>query len=290
MQERSGAEEKKVSFKQVVEQFYGELTSADKDLIQEIFENPQDVAFLTAAELAARAGVHESTAIRLAKKLGYQGYRDLRKNLQADLLDTVESSERIQRSLARAGNLESLVTDEIAALHEVLQTVSQDQIDAAAKILINAENVYIFARGHATSLVEYTDRRLRRAGFDTVDLRSRRRDMAEHLVNMNPKDALLAFAFRKQQPGLEALLSQTQAEGIPSIMISDSLGPVFRPKPTVLIWARRGTEGEFQSHSVPMTIISAIILSIARLDNNRTFKSLEKLEALIRRYGKPDSA
>ena len=279
-----------MSFRMVVEQYYGELTEADNALIQEILGNPQDVAFLTASELAARLGVHESTAIRLAQKLGFSGYREMRKSLQQDLLDTVDSSERIQRSLELSGDLNSLVSDEIAAFYELMQSVSQDQIDKAAEILINAENVYLFAHGHATALVEYIDRRLRRAGIRTIDLRYRGRDLAEHIITLNPKDALLAFAFRKQQPGLEAILSQIESEGIPSVIVSDSLGPLIRPKPTVLMSARRGADGKFQSHSVPMTICSALVLAIARLDNGRTYESLQKLDGLIRWHDKPDSA
>lgn len=279
-----------MSFRMVVEQYYGELTDADNALIQEILGNPQDVVFLTASELAARLGIHESTVIRLAQKLGFSGFREMRKSLQQDLLDTVDSSERIQRSLEMSGDFKSLVNDEIAAFYELMQSVSQDQIDKAAEILIKAENVYLFAHGHATALVEYIDRRLRRAGIRTVDLRYRGRDLAEHILRLNPKDALLAFAFRKQQPGLEAILAQTESEGLPSIIVSDSLGPLIRPKPTVLISARRGADGKFQSHSVPMTICSALILAIARLDNGRTYDSLQKLDGLIRWHDKPDSA
>lgn len=279
-----------MSFKNVVEKYAGKLTEADNNLIQELMRNPQEASFLTASDLATRTGVHESTAIRLAQKLGFEGYPELRKALQQDLLDTVDSSERIQRRLEEANDLTVLVADEISAYHELLQSVSQSQIDQAAKILIDAEHVYLFARGHATALLEYVDRRLRRAGMYTIDLRHRGRDMAEHIINLNPKDALLAFAFRKKQRELETLLSQIKPEGVPSIVISDSLGPVIRPKPTLLISARRGAEGKFQSHSIPMTICSALILAIAKLDAGRTYESLEKLDELINIHGDPDSA
>jgi DNA-binding MurR/RpiR family transcriptional regulator len=273
-----------MSLKQVVENHYGDLTPSDEILIQELLASPQEAAFLTAADLAARVGVHESTAVRLAQKLGYQGYRELRTDLREELMDTVDSSERIRRSLGESGALVSLVSDEIAALEELVQTVSQEQLDQASKILINAERVFLYARGHATSLVEYTDRRLRRSGFRTVDLRGRGRELAEQVITLTIKDALLAFAMRKQQPGLEALLEQAKQLKVPSVLISDSLGPIIRPKPTVLLWARRGIEGKFQSHAVSLTICSALILTIARHDGGRTFETLDRLESLVKRY------
>jgi DNA-binding MurR/RpiR family transcriptional regulator len=277
-----------MQFKHIVEQHFGDFTGADEDLIQEVLRNPQEAAFLTAADLAARVGVHESTAVRLAQKLGFKGYRDMRQRLQEDLMDTVDSAERIRRSLEDSEILTSLVTDEINAHRELLGTVNQDELDRAARILISAERVFLFARGHATALVEYIDRRMRRSGFKTVDLRGRGRELAEQILTLSSKDALLAFGMRKEQPGLEALLEQASQLGAPSVLISDSIGPLIRPKPTVLLWARRGVEGQFQSHAIPLTICSALVLTIAKLDGGRTFESLDKLASLIRRYEKVD--
>jgi DNA-binding MurR/RpiR family transcriptional regulator len=281
-------EDKGMSLKQVVESHYGDLTSSDESLIQELLANPQEAAFLTAAELAARVGVHESTAVRLAQKLGYQGYRELKANLREELMDTVDSAERIRRSLGRSPELASLVTDEIAALQELVTTVRQEQLDKAAKAIIHAHRVFLFARGHSTSLVEYMDRRLSRAGYETVDLRVRGRDLAERIVGLDANDVLLAFAMRVRQPDLVPLLEQVTAIGAPTILIGDSLGPLIRPKPDILLWARRGRRGEHHSHAVPMTICSALVLTIARLDTGRTFESLDKLSGLIRRYETTD--
>lgn len=277
-----------MSLKQIVENYPGDLTPSDESLIQELLANPQEAVYLTAAELAARVSVHESTAVRLAQKIGYRGYRELRSDLREELMDTVDSAERIRRSLGESGVLASLVSDEIAALQEMIHTVSQEQLDQASKIIINAERVFLFARGHATSLVEYTDRRLRRSGFRTVDLRGRGRELAEQVITLTERDALLAFAMRKKQPALEALLEQAAQLGVPSILISDPLGPLLRPQPTVLLWARRGIEGRFQSHAVSLTICSALILTIAGHDEGRTFESLDRLASLVKRYEKID--
>jgi DNA-binding MurR/RpiR family transcriptional regulator len=278
-----------MQFKAVVEQHYGDFTDSDKELIREVLGNPQEAAFLTAAELGARAGVHESTAVRLAQKLGFQGYREMRRRLREDLMDTVDSAERIRRRLGGAEVLAPLVADEIAALQELLNTVSQEQLNRAADLLIAAERVFLFARGHATALVEYTDRRLRRSGFRTVDLRGRGRELAEQILTLGAKDAVLAFGMRNRQPGLEALLEQCVEQGVPSVVISDSLGPLIRPKPTVLLWARRGVEGQFQSHSVSLTICTALILTIAVRDGGRTYASLDKLGPLLHRYERADT-
>ena len=187
-----------MSFKEVVAQHNGRLTATDKQIAQELLSDPVKMAFLPAAEVAERVGVHESTVIRLAQKLGYSGYRALRANLQAE----ISPAGRIRHRLEQAPQLATLVADEIAALNEMVSTISQQQLEQGAQILIKSQRVFLFAQGHATSLLEFMDRRLRRSGFNTVILKSQGRDLAERLLTLNPQDAVLSFALYVQPPGL----------------------------------------------------------------------------------------
>lgn len=54
------------------------LTDADQKLITTMLENRAEAAFLSGPQLSQRASVHEATATRLAQKLGYKGFPDLR--------------------------------------------------------------------------------------------------------------------------------------------------------------------------------------------------------------------
>lgn len=269
-----------VNFKQAIEQYKGRLTSADKRLIKELLESPIDAPFLSAAELSRRANVHEASAVRLAQKLGYRGYPELRAALRADLLDNTSPAERVRRRLAGVETtslLISLVGDEIAALHELTQTITQEQLDEVARRMCAARRIFLFGRGHATILVELMDRRLRRSGFDTVDLRGLGRDLAERLLSLTPDDLLLAFVFHTRPHVFEALLTSVKNIGAGSVLISDSGGLLLRPQADIVLSARRGAEGEFQTLTVPMAICNALLLTITRFDSGRTFETLNRL-------------
>ena len=58
------------------------LTDADQKLVATMLTNRAEAAFLSGPQIAQRAGVHEATATRLAQKLGYKGFPDLRAELQ----------------------------------------------------------------------------------------------------------------------------------------------------------------------------------------------------------------
>lgn len=271
-----------MSFKEVVTQHDGHLTATDKQVAQELLSDPAKMAFLPAAEIAERVGVHESTVIRLAQKLGYSGYRALRADLQAE----VSPASRVRRRLEQAPHMNALVADEIAALTEMMNTISQAQLEEAARRLIAAERVFLFAQGHATSLLEFIDRRLRRSGFNTIVLKAQGRELAEHLLTLSPKDVLLAFAFYAQPPGLKTLLNLAGETSTPTILISDTVGPLIRPTPDILLWARRGAEDLFLTLTVPMVICNMLILTIAQQDNGRSLKSLERLTGLMSRFNR----
>jgi DNA-binding MurR/RpiR family transcriptional regulator len=273
-----------MAYTQIVQQFDRDLTPSEERLYQELLFNKQAVAFMTAAEVAALVGVHESTVVRLAQKLGYKGYRDLRSNLQEELSAKDTPVERLRSKVARSHELSTLVSEEIIALQELLDSVPQELIDQAARMIIPARLVYLFGWGHASTLVEYMDRRLRRAKLETVDLRGSGRDLAEHILAMGKDDILLAFGFHLMPPNLESLLRYAHSVGAKTILISDDLGPIIRPRPTILIAARRSAKYEMLGFGVPMTIANALVLSIAQLDEGRTFAALEQLDGLLNRF------
>jgi DNA-binding MurR/RpiR family transcriptional regulator len=273
-----------VAYTEVVEQYDRDLTPSEERLYQEFIYNKQALAFMTAAEVAARVGVHESTVVRLAQKLGYKGYRDLRASLKKELIEKENAVARMRSRVSRPHELATLVADEIQALNELSISVLQEQIDSAAKAIISARQVYLYGWGHASALVEYLDRRLRRSKKDTVDLRKEGRDLAENLLTFGSEDVLIAFAFHVRPPSLETLFRFSHSAGGTSILISDNLGPLIRPKPDILIAARHSAKHELLALSVPLTITNALVLSIAEFDEGRTFEGLEYLEGLLKRF------
>lgn len=274
-----------LSLKTVVETYEGTLTASEKRLVHALLSNPNEAALLSAAELSARARAHQATAVRLAQKLGYRGYPELRARLQADLLQP-EPAARLQRRLERsqAGILSALAGSEAEALGALSAHVSQAQLERAADLLIGAEQVFLFAQGHATSLAGLLDRRLRRSGFRTVVLGGSGRDLAEGVLSLGASDALLAFAFHREPEGLTQLLEVALEAGAPTVLVSDPFGSTVRPPPELVLAAPRGEAEAFQTLSVPMAICNALVLTIAARDNGRSVEALERLAGLLARF------
>jgi DNA-binding MurR/RpiR family transcriptional regulator len=268
-----------MDFQAVVKQHHGRLSDSDQRLIQVLLTQPTNAAFYSATELANQAGVHAATVVRLAKKLGFTGYPELRSSL-ADRLKTTDSSQRLRRTLHKSDILGNLIGEEQNALAQIAEYVRQPELEKFAKAILQAEHVYLFAQGHATAVVEYFERRLRRFGLQTVNLRLRGRDLAEAVLSFGQKDLLLVCALRRIPKEYTVLHQHVKAQGGKVVVLADTIGPLLRPQPDLLIHAPRGQDSEFQTLNVPFLIVSALLVTIAKLEP-KTLENLDKLSRLI---------
>ncbi|NGP17017.1 MurR/RpiR family transcriptional regulator [Devosia aurantiaca] len=261
------------------------LTPAEQQLIKQVIASPRDIALGTASGLAQRIGVHEATASRLAKKLGYANYAEFRAAIQEEFIVRTDPATRVRNTLqqtSEAGLITDLVSREIEALAGLQRYVDDAKLHAAAQALLKARRIYVFARGNAEALAVLIDRRLRRMGRDTIMLAGEGRDLAEQVLGMDGDDAIVAFAFRRQPTHYAALLNHARAKQATSVVISGSVGPSLVPAAEHLLFApRTGSQDAFQTLTVPMAICNALVLAMATQDPDASLQYLETLGQLI---------
>lgn len=262
-----------------------QLTSAEQKLVREILARPRDAALGTAYDLAKRVSVHEATVSRLVKKLGFENYGLFRDTLRQEFIVKIDPAGWVRNTLTAMRGpsiLSGLFEQEALALARLSSFVTDEAVAAAAEALTRARKVFIFAHGNAEALVVLADKRLRRMGVDTVVLGGDGRDLAERLAGLQGTDAVLAFANRRAPRHWALLAEQAGSVGAPTVMVADAIGPSLVPAPAHLLFAPRGgTEDSFQTLVVPMIIVNALVLHMARLDEARSMERLERVGQLM---------
>ncbi|MFP7761890.1 MurR/RpiR family transcriptional regulator [Marisediminicola sp. LYQ134] len=269
--------------KQIVEAKAHELTPTDRRLLDVLFVHPAEAAFWRAQDLTHPLGLHEASATRLAQRLGFAGYPAFREALRQDYLDNEGPSQRVKGRLDRTddGDLVSrFVDDETAALASLPTHLDQAALDSTAERILLARTVYLFGQGNASILVDLLARRLQRFGVDVVSLVGSNRDLAEGALTLASDDLVLAFAFRRSPQPLVPLLTLAADVGAPTVLVTDTLLGIL-PAPTTVLAAPRGPAGEFLSLIVPMTIVNALVLTIARSAPESSLRSLDRLAHLF---------
>lgn len=170
------------------------LTDAEHRIGTILLSHPREAPLWTAAQLAEKSGVHESTVIRFAQKLGYAGYLALRSELARDSIDRDTVSLRMQE---RGDHLsfDYVIQEQIQSLSRLRDHISQSSIDAAAATISNAARVHVFGRGLLAPLAEFLERKLLLLGLSVTLIRESGPELAERLAAARPDDVVILFAF-----------------------------------------------------------------------------------------------
>ena len=275
---------------ELISQHSGRLTDADGRLLDVMRRDPVRAAMENGKEVSGRAGVHPASAVRLARRLGFRGYPEFRAFLQANLIEGQGEYEnptaRIAARLARAGEgrlLDSILDSEIAALQALREQVRDADIRRFSEVLKGAGRIYLLGSSHGAALAALVMLRLRRSGYDAVDLSPMGQQRLEWVCGMGPGDVLWLINFRKANADLQALRALAAERGARCLALTDPRGARFDPAPDAQIAVSRGAAGESQSLVVPMTVANTVILDLATIDEGHTMQSLARFRDLRKR-------
>lgn len=264
------------------------LTPSERRLVETVIESPTVAALGTAGELAKSVGVHEATASRLARKLGYDSYASFRDALREEFIATRETATRFEKTMAGSSSdsiLGKLMQDEARALERIEEFISPEQITTVADLLMGARRIFIYGYGNAEVLALMMVKRFRRFGRDVHQLETDPRGMAEQMLGLGQGDVILSFAFRRAPRGYAALIETAREAGTTTIMISGQSGALLAPRPDHILAApRSGDPDAFQTLTVPMTVCNAIVIAAGLTAKEESLKKLERLGQLIERF------
>ena len=284
------------SFESLINSFEGKLTDADQELISIILGEPSEAVYLSSAELASKAAVHASTVVRLARKLGFDGFPEMRQKLRQDVEFKKNSSDKIRQRIdliEKGSNLSDLIESEIAAIAAISNTVSQNQIDEVVNKIYKAKSIFIVGRGSAAPLMTHFERRLRRSGIQCrAALHLHRRDLAEQLIGIQKGDAIVVFGFQSINSlpsGYSSLIESAKSIGAHSIAIGDSTILTARPKPDIVLSVSRPKEGVMQLRSGPMLICEALAMTLLHKKSKKAVRGVESLEHLRANFLETDN-
>jgi DNA-binding MurR/RpiR family transcriptional regulator len=201
-------------------------------------ERPGDMAFGTAAEIAAAIDVQPSTLVRFAQSLDYSGFSQL----QAVFRDHVRGHwpdyrERLRN--LRAGEPASTLLDGFAraairSIEHLTTSIPEERLEAAIRLLGGAETIYLIAARRAYPVAAYLSYALGRLGLRHVLIDHTALLGPETIAFATERDAALAISFSPYTPGTVDLAAEAHRKGVPVVAITDS--PLSPLVPLARIW------------------------------------------------------
>lgn len=191
-----------------------------------ILENYDKAAFMTAGKLGKTVGVSESTVVRFAAELGYDGYPGMRKALQEMIRSRLTSVQRIEaaKDLIDDRNiLKSVLSDDIDKLQATLEEIDQGSFDRAIDMIMSAKNIYIFASRTSQSLSSFLEFYLNmlRDGVHLVRDNSAA-EAYEQLIRIGEGDLFIGFTFPRYSSRSLKVMRFAKDRGASALALTDS--------------------------------------------------------------------
>jgi DNA-binding MurR/RpiR family transcriptional regulator len=232
-------------------------------------DNPDDVAFGTAASIAAGAGVQPSTLVRFSQALGYQGFSDLQQVFRSRLRERVPSYDERLRQLREHGHsatevgvlLDGFSQAAARSVEDFRHAADPELVDRAVAVLALAETIYLVGLRRSFPVTAYLAYALGKLGIRNILVDGIAGLGSEQTSFIGPRDALLAVSFTPYASDTVSLATAAKDRGAKVISITDS---IFSPiAPIADIWLEV-VEANFEGfRSMAATLALAMTLTVA---------------------------
>jgi DNA-binding MurR/RpiR family transcriptional regulator len=274
---------------QRIQKCFASLSKNQKKVAEYIGRDGAMASFDSVRQLAEKAGVSDSSVVRLAQALGYEGYPELRRELQEEFKKKMGGAGRLQRAVselpARAF-VQSLFRKDVESIEQTLADFSYEDFARAIHLIWRARRIFIIGFRSAFSLAYFLNFRMARLGLDVhLILMTGGTSLLEQLALIDRRDLLVAIGFERMPQETRIALDHAIARKANILGISHSSTSEIARKASVYLLARR-RDDLTQSVVAHMALLNALAIAVANRKRTRSLRALERLDRMEERYAK----
>ena len=271
------------------------FSKGQKQIARFILEHYDKAAFMTASRLGVTVGVSESTVVRFATELGYDGYPHLQRALQEMIRNKLTSVQRMEVAGDRMGGrdvLQTVLHADTDMIRVTLDEIDRDAFQGAVDALMGAKRIYILGVRSSSALASFLGFYFNLL-FENVTLvhTISVSEIFEQVLRVGPGDVLFGISFPRYSKRTLSAMKYARDRGARVIALTDSqLSPLARVADHVLL-ARSDMASFVDSLVAPLSVINALIVAVGmsrRDEIEHTFNKLERIWEEYDVYEKPE--
>ena len=265
------------------------FSKGQKRIANFILESYDKAAFMTASRLGKRVGVSESTVVRFAAELGYDGYPDMQKSLQKMIRNRLTYVQRIEVTNDRIGDqdlLSMVLQSDIENIRYTLEELDREGFDKAVDALISARKIYLVASRSSSSLATFLYFYLNLIFDNVVTVTaSTAADPCDQLWRVGENDVVLGISFPRYSSRTVQGMTFARNRGAVTIGITDSEASPLVPICTYVLKARSQMASFVDSLVAPLSLMNALLVAVSRKKNSELPNMFQNLEKMWDEYG-----
>ena len=262
------------------------LSKGHRKIALYIGEHYEKAAYMTAGRLAEAAGVSDSTVVRFAAALGYEGYPQLQRAMQELVSHRLTAGQRMEMAadMTPAQALASVLRSDSQNLRATLDGLDPVLFDRAVNRLLGARAIYVMGLRSAAPLAQFMGFYLNYI-FDDVHLVSSGvTDVFEEIARMRPGDVMVGISFpRYSSRTLEAMRFAKRC-GAQVIAITDGPRSPLCAVADDSLTARTEMASFVDSLTAPMAVINAMLVALGMQRREALAEHFRQLEAIWDTY------
>ena len=258
-----------------------------------ITESYDKAAFMTANRLGKTVGVSESTVVRFAVDLGFDGYPSMQKAMQEMVLNRLTSVQRIEVANDRIGDqdvVSMVLQSDLEKLRQTGENLDRKEFRSAVEAILRAKRVFILGVRSAAPLAGFLGYYLNYM-FNNVHLitTSSAGEMFEIIVSVSAEDLVIAFSFPRYSASTIKGAQYCRSTGATVIGLTDTKDSPLGQNCDHVLVAKSDMVSLVDSLVAPLSVVNALVVAIAskrEQELSNTFNMLEHIWAEYHVYEK----
>ena len=254
-----------------------------------ILESYDKAAFMTASKLGKTVNVSESTVVRFAAELGYDGYPSMQKALQEMIRNKLTSIQRIEVANDRIGNqdiLSMVMQSDIEKIRMNLEETDRASFRQAVDAILSAHRIYILGVRSAAALADFLGFYFNLI-FDNIVLvhTTSASEIFEQLLRVGPEDVVIGISFPRYSSRTVKAMRFAKDRGANVIALTDSEASPLAEAATETLLAKSDMASFVDSLVAPLSLVNALIVAVGRRRNEDVEQIFADLEQIWSEYG-----
>ena len=273
----------------VIQENMSTFSKGQKRIANYILESYDKAAFMTASRLGKTVSVSESTVVRFAAELGYDGYPSMQRSLQKMIRNRLTSVQRIEVSNDRIGDqdlLSSVLQSDIEKIRLTLEEVDRQSFDRAVDAIVSARKIYIMGVWSSASLATFLSFYFNLIFDNVISVAANTAsEVFETMLRVGAEDVVIGVSFPRYSSRTVQAMNFARDRGATTIAITDSEASPLAPISNYTLKARSDMASFVDSLVAPLSLVNALLVAVSRKKNDDLAHTFQTLEDIWDEYG-----
>ncbi len=262
------------------------LSKGHRRIVEYIVEHYDKAVFMTAAKLGEKVGVSESTVVRFASALGYEGYPQLQKALQELVRHRLTTTQRFEMvsDIDQNAVLHTVLKTDMQNIRATIEECDMQAFDSVVECLLSARTIYVLGVRSAAPLAQFMGYYLRYIFENVRVVGEGAGDIFEQIARIGSGDALIGISFpRYSTRTLEAMRFAADRKATVVALTDGPMSPL-KEAASLCLTACTDMASFVDSLAAPLSLINALIVALGLRRKEELSEHFAQMEGIWDAY------